>query len=62
MNEIEDIVDSQEINMAKEGYSLRAFCLVGKKKDRMENFRSRQGIEKILLVFLKDGKLGSDVN
>lgn len=47
--------------MAKEGYSLRAFCLVGK-KDRMENFRSRWGIEKILLVFLNDGKLGSDVN
>lgn len=52
-------MDSEKISMARKGYSFRTCCLVGKKRNRMENLSIKQGIEKkyFLFVFLNDGSL-----
>lgn len=45
-HESEDCVGSEEMHLAREGYSFRKVCLV-EKRDREENFRSKQDIENV---------------
>lgn len=46
-HESEDCVGSEEMHLAREGYSFRKVCLVVEKRDREENFRSKQDIENV---------------
>lgn len=48
VHEIEEFIDSEKMSMA----SVRTVCLVWKKRDRIENFRSRQHTEKNYFLFV----------
>lgn len=59
VHEIEEFLDNEKMSMA----SVRTVCLVRKKRDRIENFRSKQYTEKKnFICFFKDGKLDSVLN
>lgn len=45
VHEIEEFLDNEKMSMA----SVRTVCLVRKKRDRIENFRSKQYTEKKIL-------------